>query len=108
MSGSSRKQMQHRDVNNSNTTLPEICCWYSQAVVDFRRQLERANAEEEQAAAEALQQVQAERQRDQDTHFHLHLQAQEIKVKTAHGIVVYNLLHYALAPVPYSVDHLTC
>lgn len=42
--------------------------------------MERANAEEEQAAAEALQQVQAERQRDQDTHFQLHLQAQEIKV----------------------------
>ena len=48
----------------------------------YRRQLERVNAEEEQAAAEALQQVQAERQRDQDTNFQLHLQAQEIKVNT--------------------------
>lgn len=45
-----------------------------------RRQLERANAEEEQIAGEALQQVQTERQRDQDTNFQLLLQADEIKV----------------------------
>jgi len=47
---------------------------------ECRRQLERANAEEEQSALEALQQVQAERQRDQDTNFQLLLQAEEIKV----------------------------
>ena len=55
----------------------DICCGC------YRRQLERANAEEEQAAAEALKQVQAEQQRDHDTNFHLQLQAEEIKVRTA-------------------------
>lgn len=57
--------------------------WCSSAAflsLSCRRQLERANAEEEQIAAEALQQVQAERQRDQDTNFQLLLQAEEIKV----------------------------
>lgn len=53
-----------------------ICCGC------YRRQLERANAEEEQAAAEALKQVQAEQQRDHETNFQLHLQAEEIKVRT--------------------------
>ena len=53
-----------------------ICCGC------YRRQLERANAEEEQVAAEALKQVQAEQQRDHHTNFHLHLQAEEIKVRT--------------------------
>ncbi|KAL3152259.1 hypothetical protein ABBQ32_001336 [Trebouxia sp. C0010 RCD-2024] len=57
-------------------------------LLEHRRQLERANAEEEQAAAEALQQVQAERQRDQDTHFQLHLQAQEVKARLEHATAV--------------------
>ena len=50
--------------------------------VPCRRQLERANAEEEQMAAEAFQQTQAERKRDQDINFQLTLQAEEVKVSS--------------------------
>ena len=52
--------------------------------VTCRRQLERANAEEEQMAAEALQQTQAERKRDQDINFQLALQAEEVKVSSCY------------------------
>ncbi|KAL0019139.1 hypothetical protein WJX79_008487 [Trebouxia sp. C0005] len=57
-------------------------------LLEHRRQLERANAEEEQIAGEALQQVQTERQRDQDTNFQLLLQADEIKARLDHATAV--------------------
>ena len=81
-------------------TLPTLWCSSSAPFLSLscRRQLERANAEEEQIAAEALQQVQAERQRDQDTNFQLLLQAEEIKV-TAPAFVAVAACQSLTAPM---------
>ena len=83
------------------------CCECQRGDDCYRRQLEKANAEEEQAAAEALQQAQAERQRDQDTHFQLHLQAQEIKVKTPSHCCVLYTQSFATCPAG-NICHVTC
>ena len=78
-----------------------VCCG------GYRRQLERANAEEEQAAAEALKQVHAEQQRDHDTNFNLHLQAEEIKVRMMPPLPspgLFMLFHHVKLLIPAAWD----